>query len=79
MTKVTVLYTDGGLESERIRDLLIKLEGQYLQYDLGIDFTEKQFEQEFGKGATYPQVAIGTKHIGGLKETLQYFQREGIL
>ena len=33
---------------------------------------EKQFLSEFGQHAEYPQVAVGDKHIGSLKETLQY-------
>jgi hypothetical protein len=34
---------------------------------------------EFGPEASYPQVAIGNKHIGGLKETLQYFKQNGVI
>lgn len=77
--KTVVLYTDGGIESDRIRSLLQTLKGEYLEYTLGVDFTQVQFDGEFGEEATYPQVAIGTKHIGGLKETLQYFQRQSII
>lgn len=72
-----VLYTDGGQESDRCRQLLISLNGEFLEYQLGEDFTDAQFQQEFGPGAHYPQVAIGYRHIGGLKETLQYLQTEG--
>lgn len=77
--KTAVLYTDGGIESDRIRCLLKSLNGEYLEYELGEHFTQSQFEREFGKEAAYPQVAIGTKHIGGLKETLQYFQRQSLI
>jgi hypothetical protein len=34
---------------------------------------------EFGKEATYPQVAIGSKHIGSIKETLQYLKNQEII
>ena len=69
-----VLYTNGGQESERIRQLLLSLGGEYLEYRLGSDFTERDFRAEFGSSAEYPQVSIGFDHIGGLKETLHYLQ-----
>ena len=77
--KTAVLYTDGGLESDRIRQLLLSLGGEYLEYTLGYDFTEKQFRTEFGDTAEFPQVSIGYQHIGGLKDTLHYLQDEGLI
>ena len=74
-----VLYTDGNQECERIRMLLKSLGGEYLEYTLGADFSDRQFRMEFGKDAVYPQITINHEHIGSLKETLQYFQRQGIL
>ena len=74
-----VLYTDGGQESDRCRDLLISLNGEFLEYQLDEDFNERQFRSEFGDKAEFPQVAIGYKHIGGLKETLHYLQEEGLI
>jgi hypothetical protein len=35
------------------------------------DFTQTEFEMEFGGDAKYPQVTIGKDHVGNLKETLQ--------
>ena len=77
--KTAVLYTDGGLESERIRQLLLSLGGEYLEYTLGEEFTERQFRAEFGEEATFPQVSIGYQHIGGLKDTLHYLQAEELI
>ena len=34
---------------------------------------------EFGEGATYPQIAIGLRHIGNLNETLKHFNYTGKL
>ena len=80
MSKLTaVLYTDGGIESDRIRQLLQSLDGEYLEYLLGVDFSDRQFRAEFGSEAEYPQVTINSRHIGSLKETLQYFQQENVL
>ena len=74
-----ILYTDGGQESERIRQLLLSLGGEYHEYLVGADFSDRQFRAEFGSEAEYPQVNIGDKHIGGLKETLHYLQDQGLI
>jgi len=77
--QTVILYTDGGQESDRIRQLLLSLGGEYLEYTLGSDFSEREFRAEFGPTAEYPQVSIGYQHIGGLKDTLHYLQDEGLL
>ena len=74
-----VLYTNGNIECDRIRQLLQSLEGEYLEYLLGADFSDRQFRAEFGSEAEYPQITINGKHIGSLKETLQYFNQKGLL
>lgn len=74
-----VLYTDGSQECERIRMLLKSLGGEYLEYQLGVDFSDRQFRAEFGKDALYPQITINHEHIGSLKETLQYFKEKNLI
>ena len=74
-----VLYTDGSQECERIRMLLKSLGGEYLEYELGVDFSDRQFRAEFGKDAVYPQITINHEHIGSLKETLQYFKEINVI
>lgn len=76
---VAIIYSDGGQESERMTMLLKSIGGEFHEYLLGVDFSDRQFRQEFGSEATYPQVAIGSKHIGSMKETLQYMNEEGLL
>ena len=70
--QTVVLYTDGGQESERVRQLLESLSTEFHEYLCGVDFSDRQFRAEFGHNASYPQVAINEKHIGGLKDTLHY-------
>ena len=74
-----VLYTNGGQESDRCRDLLTTLNGEFLEYQLDKDFNDRQFRSEFGERAEYPQVAVGYVHIGGLKETLHYLKEQGLI
>jgi|TARA_B100000287_G_scaffold18639_1_gene18664 glutaredoxin len=73
-----VIYSNGSQECERIAQLLKSIGGEFLEYKLNKHFNQKAFEQEFGEEATYPQVAIGTKHIGSMKETLQYMNNHGM-
>ena len=77
--KTVILYTNGGQESERIRQLISSLGDEFLEYTLGKDFDERQFRSEFGDSAEYPQVAIDENHIGGLKETLHYLRDKGVI
>ena len=58
-----VIYSNGSQECERISQLLQSLGGEFLEYRLNHHFTQRAFEQEFGPEATYPQVAIGSRHI----------------
>ena len=74
-----VIYSNGSQECERTSMLLKSLGGEFLEYRLNNHFTQRAFEAEFGSDATYPQVSIGTRHIGTLKETLQYLQTKEVL
>jgi hypothetical protein len=78
VTETVVIYSDGSQECERIAMLLQSLGGEFHRYELGIAFSDRQFRQEFGSEATYPQVSIGSKHIGSMKETLQYMKDRGL-
>ena len=74
-----VIYSNGSQECERVAQLLKSISTEFHQYDLDEHFTKTQFEMEFGGDAPYPQVSIGTKHIGSLKETLQYLNNMKML
>jgi len=78
MDKTVVIYSDGSQECERMASLLRTLGGEFLEYKLGQHFTQRGFEAEFGKEATYPQINIGFTHIGSMKETLRYMSDRGM-
>ena len=81
VTRTAVIYSNGSQECERIAQLLKALPevSEFHLYTVGEEFEQYQFEMEFGGDATYPQVAIDTKHIGSMKETLQYMNKHGML
>jgi glutaredoxin len=75
-----VLYSkENCQECDRARTLLESLGANHLEYKLGSDYNEKQFISEFGDRAEFPQVSIDYKHIGGLKETLQYLKEKNLI
>ncbi len=69
--KQAVIYSNKSQECERVESFLESIDVSYQTYYLDKDFTDNQFYSEFGN-AQYPQVAIGIKHIGGLKEVLNW-------
>ena len=74
-----VIYTNGNQESERLTSLFKRLEIDILEYKLNNHFSQRSFESEFGTDACYPQCALGYKHIGGMKETLQLLKKTGLI
>ena len=64
---------------ERVRQLFSHCKIDYLEYKLDKDFTRSQFIQEFEEGATFPQVQLDNKHIGGCKDTLHYLQSKKMI
>ena len=78
MSNTAVIYSNGSQECERMGMLLRALGGEYHEYKLGEHFDHRQFRAEFGSEATYPQIAYGSKHLGSMKEALQYMCKEGL-
>ena len=76
---LAIIYSDGSQECGRAVSLMQSLELRFVEYVLDRDFTQAEFDAEFGNMASYPQIAVGLKHIGSLKETLQYFNYKGVL
>ena len=70
----SVIYSNKSQECERAIMLLSNVKEDFHEYVLDQDFTDKQFKAEFGSKAQYPQISIGLKHRGNLKETLQFMK-----
>ena len=73
-----LVYGNGGQESERAVMVLEACGQDVREFLLHDDFTDKQFKNEFGPDAEYPQIAIGLDHRGTLKETLKYMSEKGM-
>ena len=77
--QTAVIYSDGSQECERAAQLLRSLKGEFLEYRLDQHFTQRAFEEEFGPEAKYPQIALGSQHVGHLKELLQLDVKKGLI
>ena len=74
----SVIYSNKNQECERAIMILSSVKENFHEYVLDQDFTAKQFYAEFGENAQYPQISIGLKHRGGLKETLQFMKNNNM-
>ncbi len=73
VTKQAAIYTKSGCqECERIKQLLKSQDIDFREYTLDTHFDKTQFEMEFGGDASFPQITIGSEHIGTLKEALRH-------
>ncbi len=77
--KTAVIYSNGSQECERAAQLLLSIDGEYLEYRLNQHFTQKSFENEFGSKAEYPQIALGAQHVGNLKDLLHVAKEKGLI
>ena len=75
-----ILYSKKDCQwCERAKMLFNDLDIKYTEYKYQNDFTKKEFYAEFGEGATFPQISINTRHIGGFKDTLHYLQENKLI
>tara|TARA_R100001443_G_scaffold80577_1_gene87577 strand:+ start:212 stop:451 length:240 start_codon:yes stop_codon:yes gene_type:complete len=75
-----IIYSDRNIESGRAQQLLKSVRfDELVTYYLDDDFNNTQFQSEFGCDAPYPQITIGTEHVGGLKDTLHYLSKKGLI
>ena len=79
MKKAVLWSRDNCQWCERVRQLFTATKIEYLEYKLDRDFSRAQFYEEFEEGATFPQVQLDNKHIGGCKETLKYLQEKNMI
>jgi len=75
-----ILYSRKNCQwCDRAKMLFDNLDVKYTEYKYQEHFTKRDFIAEFGEDATFPQISINTKHIGGFKDTLHYFQENNLI
>ena len=78
MRNFTVYSKDGCPYCQQILEVLGISELNYVEYKLDQDFTREAFYQQFGEGATFPQVVLNNENLGGAQESIRYMQKQNI-
>ena len=74
------VYTkDGCPFCDRIKQVLTLAKLNYVVYDLGTDFQRDEFYEQFGVGATFPQVTCNGKDLGGCTDTVKYLKEHNFV
>ena len=74
-----VYSKDGCPYCDKIKQVLDLTKTSYVVYNLGEQFDKKSFYDEFGEGATFPQVSVNGKKLGGCVDTIEYLKEKQII
>ena len=74
----TVYSKDGCPHCEKIKQILDLTKLTYVVYNLDEHFDRDSFKEEFGQGATFPQVLVDGKKIGGCSDTIEFLRENKI-
>ncbi len=72
----TVYSKDGCPYCDKVVQLLQFAELKHVVYKLGTNFTKEAFYDEYGVGATFPQVTFNGNKIGGCSETIKFLREQ---
>ena len=75
----TVYSKDGCPYCDRIKQVLKLAKLNYVVYDLDKDFNRGEFFEQFGVGATFPQVTVNNKDLGGCTDTVKYLKEHNFV
>ena len=60
--------------------LVLELTGKdFVSYNLGEDFTKKEFYEKFGINSTFPQVICDDKNLGGCSDTIEFLREQQVI
>ena len=75
----TVYSKDGCPYCDKIIKILQFKDFQFVEYKLDDHFDSHQFQEEFGGDATFPQVMINGRKMGGASETVKYLREHNMV
>ncbi len=79
MQNFAVYSKDGCPYCSKVKQVLDLSGLKYVEYKLGERFDRKSFYDEFGQGATFPQVVVDGKKLGGCTDTVKYLQEKNLV
>ena len=75
----TVYSRDGCPFCTKITEVLKLANFKFVEYKLDEHFDRFGFYEEFGVGATFPQVLLNNKKLGGCTETVKYLKEHNMV
>jgi glutaredoxin len=69
---ITVYSRSGCPYCDKIKSVFEQRNIEYTLRELDVDFVRDEFYEEFGVGATFPQVILDEKKLGGCTDTVKY-------
>jgi glutaredoxin 3 len=68
-----IVYSRSGCPyCDKIKSVFEQRSIDYTLYELDTDFVRDEFYEEFGVGATFPQVVLDGNKLGGCTDTVKY-------
>ncbi len=68
-----IVYSRTGCPyCDKIKSVLEQRNLEYTLQELDVDFVREEFYEEFGVGATFPQVVLDGQKLGGCTDTVKY-------
>ena len=77
--KFTVYSKPGCPYCDKVKQVLNLTKLDFVSYNLGEDFTRDQFVSQFGSAATFPQVIMDGKNLGGCTDTIKFLRENKIV
>ena len=74
-----VYSKDGCPFCDRVKQVLELANLNFVVYDLDKHFNRHSFYEEFGDRATFPQVVVNGKKLGGCTDTVKYLQENNLV
>ena len=71
-SKFYVYSKDGCGFCEKLTHFMESKGVNFEKFDLNNDFTREEFLYKFGRAATFPQVVVDNRTIGGMKDTVRF-------
>ena len=75
----TVYSRDGCQYCTKVIEVLQLAKLSHVVYKLGENFDREGCYGQFGQGATFPQVSVDGKTLGGCSDTIQYLKENKLV
>ena len=77
--KFTIYSKPGCPYCDKIKQVMKLTKMTHVVYTLDEDFTRDEFYSEFGDGATFPQVVVDDRKLGGCTDAVKFLQEQKIV